>query len=764
MRFRSTVSLIGLSLALSCAVSSTVSVGAAEIDRVCEDNDRRAENVRDGAQFAVDGTSIAAAQNTQAASPSNEQFLDDLQNKLTTLMSEFYSKAKLTRSGNKIKVEYKVRPFIAAGNKQELAPDFGGVMCDIELKPGKYSGRIRLPQQYNEHNFYSVILMAPYSKELNAHLYVKLLYPSDTQQEFTDRFKDLLNEFDEPPETRSSSASPAAATSASPTSTNAEAPRKAVLTNVTPSGPPVEAIETSSQNAASPKQIFWKAQRGSETAYIVGTIPFRQSSSKALTMVSEIKDAYKQSKAVIVDTIDLKTSLPYSEKTIRYVGDDSLSKHLSAESKEAMDRFLNWSGESIDMYEFWKPWLVALAMENSSYRLNGFDRVDWEKFIAERAKKDSKPLFEMESAENKAKLFENLSDDDQNRLLRLAIKELMEFESIQKDAETAWRSGDAQKLDEALNRIASENADYKSVFDAVKRERAIQLSKKIDEEVKRLSPVFVAVDAGNLLGDNGLINQLSQAGFSVEQVSSSAGADGGKSADVASDTTVPSFGSARLSRYTYPEGKFSVLLPGKPSTKYTSKTGMRQVEYIYQDTQGAYCVGYIILPGVLQASAIPAAFDATSKGLTTSYKALESKQSPATLQGYPGRIINITKIKDKNDWGVHIRMFVVGKMLYILAAEGTSAWLRSPAVHQVSNSLTVVTPSDELKARQKQLPTQLWATPPRQEKPHSSSPTPLFDTGPGKNRGSSRGKSWGGDPYGPTSPYHRNRHNWGGNN
>lgn len=764
MRFRSTVSLISLSLALSCAVSSTVSVGAAESVRAGAENDRRAENVRVDSQFPADGTSIAAAQNTHAASVSNEQFLDDLQNKLTTLMSEFYSKAKLTRSGNKIKVEYKVRPFIAAGNKKEMAPDFGGVMCDIELKPGKYSGRTRLPQQYNEHNFYSVILMAPYSKALNAHLYVKLLYPSDTQQEFTDRFKDLLNEFDEPPETGSSSPSPAAATSASPTSTNAEAPRKAVPTNVTPSGPPAEAIETSSQNTASAKQIFWKAQRGNETAYIVGTIPFRQSSGKALTMVAEIKDAYKESKAVIVDTIDLKTSLPYSEKAVRYDGEDSLSKHLSPESKEAMERFLHWSGESMDMYEFWKPWFVALAMENSSYRLNGFDRVDWEKFIAERARKDSKPLFEMESAENKIKLFDSMSEYDQNRLLQFSIKELMEFNSIQKETEAAWRSGDAQRLDEAFNRVSSENADYKAVSDVVKRERAIRLSKKIDEEVKRDSPVFVAVDAGNMLGDNGLINQLSQAGFSVEQVSNSASTDGGKVAAGSSDTTMPSFGSARLSRYTYPEGKFSVLLPGKPSTKFTTKTGMRQVEYIYQDTQGAYCVGYIILPGVLQASAIPAAFDATSKGLTTSYKALDSKQSPATLQGYPGRIINITKIKDKNDWGVHIRMFVVGKMLYILAAEGTSAWLRSPAVHQVSNSLTVVTPADEIKARQKLVPTQLWATPSRQEKPHSSSPTPLFDTGTGKNRGSSRGKSWGADPYGPTSPYHRNRHNWGGNN
>jgi uncharacterized protein YbaP (TraB family) len=712
MRFRRVASVICLSLALCSASSFCPTVYAAQ-------------------------TNLA----TEAA------LLDDLNTKLSGLINEFYNKkAKITKTENRIRVEYKVRPFVSVGNKQELAPDFGGLACDIELKPGPYTGKTRLPQQYNEHNFYSVILMAPYSKSLNAHLYTKLLYPSDTQQEFLDRFKDLLNEYDD------------AVEAAAPASRSVET----ATASAVPTGAPAPAIESSRAESAKTKQIFWKATRGNEVAYIVGTIPYRQSSGKALTMASEIKDAFKDAKSVIVDTIDLRTSLPYSDKLVRYESGDKLSKHLSSEAARAMDAYLKWSGETMEMYDFWKPWFAAVAFENSSYRLNGFDRVEWEKFIADRAKKEAKPVYEMESAENKVKLFEALAPDKQDKLLTLSIKELMGFEETQKDLEKAWRAGDAERLDLISNRELAANADLKACFEELKEARTNQLSKKIDEELKNGSPVFVAADARNLVGEDGLINRLAEKGFSVEQVVSAIGVAASKPASESTDAPV-AFGAARLSRYTYPEGKFSVMLPGKPATRYTTKTGMRQVEYILQDTQGAYCVGYIILPGVPQASAIPTAFDATANGLKASYRAVESKESPATLQGYPGRIVNITKIKDKTDWGVHVRMFVVGKMLYILAAEGTTAWLRSPTVHQVSNSLTVVTPADEMRAKLRSNPTPSWPSNAGASK--TGWPPPSFDTG-SKNRGefSPRGTKWGADQHGPTSPWNRNRHNWGGNN
>jgi len=689
---------------------------------------------------------------------SEAALLDDVHTRLSALIRECYPKTKVVKTGNKLRIEYKVRPFITVGNKTEMAPDFGGLACDIELRPGKYSGRTRLPQQYNEYNFYSVILMAPYSKTLNAHLYTKLLYPSDTPQEFQDRFKDLMNEYDDvamevskPPQT--------APVSASVTPPAADQPAPAVE-------------EPASNQVPKSKQIFWKAQRGDDVAYIVGTIPFRQTSGKALTMAPEIKDAYKNAKSVIVDTINLTTSLPYSDKSIRYGSGDKLSKHLSPESTRAMKQYLEWSGETMEMYEFWKPWLAAVAFENSAFRLNGFERVDWQRFIAERAKKDSKLVHEMESADEKVKLFESLPAETQDKLLTLSIKELMKFDTAQQEIESAWRAGDVEKLEQAENRELVGGAPLKAVFDELKAVRVSRLTEKIQTALKDGSPIFVAVDARNLLGDGGLVNRLAESGFSVTQGSSDiVMSPFGMSPSVSSqkELPMPSFGGARLSRYTYPEGKFSVLLPGKPDTRYTTKTGMRQVEYIYQDNQGAYCVGYIILPGVPQAAAIPSALDATANGLKASYRAVESKEGPVSLQGYPGRFINITKIKDKSDWGVNIRMYVVGKMLYILAAEGTPAWLRSPAVQQVSSSLTVVTPEEEARAKLRSSPAPSWPATAKPPVANSSTPTvtpPVFDPN-AKNRGevvSPRKKNWGADPYGPVSPYQRSRHTWGGNN
>lgn len=683
----------------------------------------------------------AIAQKSEHESPAT--LIDDVYNRLGKLMHEFYPKAKMTKTANKIKVEYKLRPFVAPGGRQEIAPAFGGIMCDIDLKPGPYAGKVRLPQQYHEYNYYSVILMAPYSKNLNAHLYTKLAYPSDTPQDLQYRFKELMNEFDDGGEEERIGQDVSAPS-------DQDAQSETSTASATPPGPTASAGR---QTDTPDKQFFWKGQRGSEVVYLLGTIGYRPLDSESVSMVSEIEDAFQNSKSVLVDTIDLRTTLPYSDKSVRYEGGDKLSRHLSPGTRNSLDSYLKWSGETMDMYDFWKPWFAALAFDVSNYRLDGFERVEWQKYIADKAKKEAKPIVEVETAVGKAALFDSLPAETQDKLLDLAIKELLDFRSIQKDMETAWRAADADKLAAVSAREASADPELLAAYGRLLEQRNNRLIKCIDDELKNQGPVFVAVDARNLVGSAGLLNRLQQKGFSCQQIACSTLSSATPVAVEGPEDETPTatFGGARLSRYSYPEGKFSIMLPGKPAMRYSNKTGMRQVEYIYQDTQGAYCVGYIILPGEPNAAAIPMAFDATSKGLTSSYNALELKESNATLQGFPGRVINITRLKDKAEWGVHVRMFVAGKFLYIIAAEGTKEWLKSPIVHQVTNSFTLSTNTGV-----RQAVSAPWTG---TGSSGSSSNAQRRNSFPS---GSSR--KWGSHPFGPTSPYDRERHQWGRNN
>ena len=83
-------------------------------------------------------------------------------------------------------------------------PKLGGIECGIALDKGRYSGQLSMmsfstgnmgPLIYQE-RFYKTLLMAPYSKQRDAHLWVTLSYPSDVDQQFLREFVALITAFE----------------------------------------------------------------------------------------------------------------------------------------------------------------------------------------------------------------------------------------------------------------------------------------------------------------------------------------------------------------------------------------------------------------------------------------------------------------------------------------------------------------------------------------------------------------------------------------
>src|SRR5262249_39256220 len=78
----------------------------------------------------------------------------------------------------------------------ERGPQPGGIYGEIELRPGNYGGAAVVPQAFDK-RYFTVLLMAPYSKKIDHHVYVHLKYPRHVAMEFLEEFKRLANGFDE---------------------------------------------------------------------------------------------------------------------------------------------------------------------------------------------------------------------------------------------------------------------------------------------------------------------------------------------------------------------------------------------------------------------------------------------------------------------------------------------------------------------------------------------------------------------------------------
>jgi len=74
-------------------------------------------------------------------------------------------------------------------------PQKGGICGCLQLHAGKYTGQAAVPNSTDK-RYFTRLHLAPYSKKVDHHLDVFLLYPQDAPAEFVRDFQRLVDEFD----------------------------------------------------------------------------------------------------------------------------------------------------------------------------------------------------------------------------------------------------------------------------------------------------------------------------------------------------------------------------------------------------------------------------------------------------------------------------------------------------------------------------------------------------------------------------------------
>jgi len=130
-----------------------------------------------------------------AAEESHSAVVENEYKAIEDLVKAYYPKAKFQRTADGLHFQHRVkREYGYYSNDLILSPQEGGILGDVSLRPGVCNEM----QMTVADGFHSTLTMAPYSKNLNAHLLVKLTFPSsDFSFEFQDQFTDLVQRFGE---------------------------------------------------------------------------------------------------------------------------------------------------------------------------------------------------------------------------------------------------------------------------------------------------------------------------------------------------------------------------------------------------------------------------------------------------------------------------------------------------------------------------------------------------------------------------------------
>lgn len=395
----------------------------------------------------------------------------------------------------------------------------------------------------------------------------------------------------------------------------------------TPAVPETKRTGSAETVPVSSPTFLWKATKGNDTIYLLGTI--HGAMSQFYPLPSAIDQALDESKHLMVEIAIDKVDPTKVAKTVHELGQytppDHLSKHLTPETKKVFEQFLDWSGGTWEMYEKYKPFYAAGMASQSKRWVTEATKfrssLGLDLYFLARAREAGKSISDLETVEQQLHIEADLSEAAQDRLLRTSILHMSEVEAQLKGYLEAWKSGDTEKMEALAKSRTKDYPELREYEKALLDDRNFGMLNKIKLLSKtKPGPHFVAVGAAHLVGPAGLVSLFEKDGWKVDRVSSDA-STGSVSASAKTDNKI------------YPE-RFKIWFPIEPRRLAEKDT----VRYeAYEPPNGAYLVCVFTSPTEPRDWPVPPPLMLDK--LVSIFKPDPGTRKSFALQGYPGREI-----------------------------------------------------------------------------------------------------------------------------
>ena len=249
-----------------------------------------------------------------------------------------------------------------------------------------------------------------------------------------------------------------------------------------------------------------------EKSYLFGTIHLIE--KEFFQFPDFLKDKINQSTNIIFET-------PYPNSTnIRSLmlipNNENIFSYLNENEK---NKILIWSAENLKMdeneflenYGNFKPFVLFQTITQLPF----LDKsVSYEQEIYKIVKNSSKKIEGLETVEEQIELLDKIPLEIQKRQLFFAIDSTIMNQKILREMQLAYKQQDLQKIEHWID-IESKRSDF-SIDDFIFKRNKKWLTKIVSKI--NTNSTFIAVGAGHLSVEEGLINLLKKEGFKLKSI------------------------------------------------------------------------------------------------------------------------------------------------------------------------------------------------------------------------------------------------------
>jgi uncharacterized protein len=271
-----------------------------------------------------------------------------------------------------------------------------------------------------------------------------------------------------------------------------------------------------------PKHFLWKVTGPKGVVYLLGTIHVGKANFYPLPSV--IEDSFKKADTLI-EELDLSDPAETArmEQGLAAVGSypngDAITNHLSETTRSHLAAYMKKGGLPEPTIAHMRPWLVSMLVEQLELQRVGIDSsYGLDLHFFEEAQQLHKPIGALEDAGSQLELFTSLSEELQDHLLLSSLIEMEKSTDFFDRLSRAWKSGDTAAIEELITTSVREYPQLKPLMTKLLDDRNTAMTAKIERFLQTPKSYFVAVGAGHLVGDKGILSQLLRKNFRVEQL------------------------------------------------------------------------------------------------------------------------------------------------------------------------------------------------------------------------------------------------------
>jgi uncharacterized protein YbaP (TraB family) len=262
----------------------------------------------------------------------------------------------------------------------------------------------------------------------------------------------------------------------------------------------------------------WKVTSGDNSLYIGGTIHILAPEDYPLP--KEYETAYQTASILVFETdMSAVKSVEFQQKMLgmmTYTGEKSLKDDLSSQSYSKLEAHLAKRGIPIAQLAAMKPSLVSITLSIIELQGLGFTSEGVDQFYSDKGDQAGKTIQWLETPDEQLRFLANLGGDDYDALIDYTLRDIKNMPNIIGDMRTSWREGDMQKMADIS--IAPFKEDYGQIYQDLIVTRNANWLPHINDMLKTSEVEFIMVGAMHLAGQDSVLTQLKEQGYTVEKL------------------------------------------------------------------------------------------------------------------------------------------------------------------------------------------------------------------------------------------------------